>query len=66
MAVERPNRGWVRFLTVLVGILTVIAILTTWADRQLFDTQEWGDTSLEMLQNKEIQTQVADYAVSEL
>jgi len=66
LAIDRPNKGWVRFLTIMVSILTVIAILTTWADRQLFDTQEWGDTSLKMLQNKEIQTQVADYAVSTL
>ena len=66
MAPERPNKGWVRFLTVLVGFLTVLAILSAWVDRQIFDTQEWGDTSLKMLQNPEIQKQVATYAVDEL
>lgn len=66
MATERPHRGWVRFLTVLVGFLTVLAILSAWVDRQIFDTQEWGDTSLKMLQNPEIQKQVATYAVDEL
>lgn len=66
MATERPNKGWVRFLTVLVGFLTVLAILSAWVDRQIFDTQEWGDTSLKMLQNPEIQKQVATYAVDEL
>lgn len=66
MTAERPHRGWVRFLTILVGIVTVIAILSTWVDRQVFDTQEWGDTSLEMLQNPEIQDAVANYAVAEL
>ncbi|HTU16325.1 MAG TPA: SHOCT domain-containing protein [Solirubrobacterales bacterium] len=66
MAAERPHRGWVRFLTILVGIVTVIAILSTWVDRQVFDTDEWGDTSLKMLQNPEIQKAVADYAVAEL
>lgn len=66
MAAERPHKGWVRFLTVLIGILTVLAILSTWVDRQVFDSQEWGDTSLEMLQNPEIQKQVAGYAVDEL
>ena len=66
MATERPHKGWVRTLTVLVGFLTVLAVLSAWVDRQIFDTQEWGDTSLKMLQNPEIQKQVATYAVDEL
>jgi len=66
LAAERPHKGWVRFVTILVGIVTVIAILSTWVDRQVFDTDQWGDTSLEMLQNPEIQKAVADYAVAEL
>lgn len=66
MQAERPHRGWVRFLTVLVGILAVLAICSSWIDRQVFDSQEWGDTSLEMLQNPEIQNQIANYAVDEL
>ena len=66
MTAERPHRGWVSFLTVLIGILTVVAVLTTWVDRQVFDTQEWGDTSLEMLQDPDIQKAVADFAVEEL
>jgi hypothetical protein len=66
VAAERPNRSWVRFLTILVGFLTVLAILSAWVDRQMFDTQEWGDTSMKMLQNPEIQKQVATYAVDEL
>jgi len=56
----------VRFLTILVGFLTVLVILSSWLDQQIFDTQEWGDTSLKMLQNPEIQKQVALYAVDEL
>ncbi len=66
MTSERPHKGWVRFLTILVGILTVVAILSTWVDRQIFDSQEWGETSLEMLQDPAIQDQVATYAVDEL
>ncbi|MDQ2621725.1 MAG: SHOCT domain-containing protein [Actinomycetota bacterium] len=66
MQTERPHRGWVRFLTILIGILTVLAISSSWVDRQVFDSKEWGDTSLEMLQNPEIQDQIANYAVDEL
>ena len=63
---ERPHLGWVRFVTILAGVVTVLAILSTWVDRQVFDTEEWGKTSLELLQNPEIQQQVATYAVDEL
>ncbi|MBN8870959.1 MAG: SHOCT domain-containing protein [Solirubrobacterales bacterium] len=66
MTKERPHLGWVRFITILTGFVTVLAILSTWVDRQVFDTQEWGDTSLKLLQNPEIQKQVATYAVDEL
>lgn len=66
MTKERPHLGWVRFITILAGIITVLAILATWVDRQVFDSQEWGDTSLKVLQNPEIQQQVANYAVDEL
>jgi hypothetical protein len=63
---RRQNQGWVRFLAVLVGLVTVIAVISTWADRQLFDTDEWGSTSVEMLEDPVIRETVADYAVSEL
>lgn len=53
-------------LTVLVGILTVLAILSTWVDRQVFDTPQWGETSARLLKNPEIQSAVANYAVEEL
>ncbi len=66
MASDRPHKGWVRFLTIAVGFLTVLAILSTWVDRQIFDSQEWGETSLEMLQDPAIQDQVATFAVDEL
>lgn len=65
-AADRPHKGWVRLLTVLVGILTVLAILSTWVDRQVFNTDQWGETSVELLRNPEIQSAVAAYAVDEL
>lgn len=66
VAPERPHKRWVRFLTILAGFITVLAILSTWVDRQLFDTNEWGNTSLKVLQEPEVQTALADYAVDEL
>ncbi|MBK5232845.1 MAG: SHOCT domain-containing protein [Thermoleophilia bacterium] len=66
MAEERPHRGWVRFLTILIGVITVVAILATWVDRQVFDTEEFGDTSVKMLQDKEVRDAIATFAVDEL
>ncbi len=66
MAEERPHRGWVSFLTILVGVITVVAILATWVDRQVFDTDEFGDTSVRMLQDEEIRNAIATFAVDEL
>lgn len=66
MQAERPHRGWVRLLTVLVGFVAVIAIVSSWVNQQVFDSKEWGDTSLEMLQNPQIQDQIANFAVDEL
>lgn len=66
MTKERPHIGWVRFITVLAAILTFVAILATWVDRQVFDSDQWGETSVELLQNPEIQQQVANFAVDEL
>lgn len=66
MTKERPHLGWVRFITILAGTVTVLAILSTWVDRQVFDSDEWGNTSLEVLQDPAIQQQVANYAVDEL
>lgn len=66
IAPERPHQGWVRFLIILAGIFTVLAVLSVWVDRQLFNTEEWGNTSLKVLQEPEVQKAVADYAVNEL
>ena len=66
MAEERPHRGWVSFLTILIGVITVVAILATWVDRQVFNTDEYGDTSVKILQNQEVRDAIATYAVDEL
>ncbi|MCO5315653.1 MAG: SHOCT domain-containing protein [Solirubrobacterales bacterium] len=66
MEAERPHRGWVNLLTVLVGILTVLAILSTWVDRQVFNTDQWGETSVKLLKDPQVQSAVATYAVDEL
>lgn len=63
---ERRHSAWVNLLVVLLGLVTVLALFSNWVDRRLFDSQEWGDTAIEMLQNDAIRTQVSAFAVEEL
>ena len=63
---SKPHSGWVKLTTVLVGLLTILALLTAWLDSQLLDTNEWVQTSTEMLQDPAIRSAVAEYAVEEL
>lgn len=62
----RPRSGWVKLITFFVGLFGILAILTSWLDTQLLDTEQWGQTSVEMLQDPAIRSAVANYAVEEL
>ena len=63
---SRPRSGWVKLTTFFVGLFTVLAVLTSWLDSQLLDTDQWVDTSAEMLQSPDIRSAVAAFAVEEL
>lgn len=63
---SRPRSGWVKLTTFLVAVLTVLAVHAAWLDSQLLDTDQWVETSTEMLQNPEIQSAIAGFAVEEL
>ncbi|MGH2956251.1 MAG: SHOCT domain-containing protein [Solirubrobacterales bacterium] len=56
----------VRVLVVLASILAFLAILTTWIDRQVLDTDQWVETSGELLEDEVISDAIADYAVEQL
>jgi hypothetical protein len=63
----RPRRrGWARALVVLASILAFAAILAVWANRQLLNTDNWTNTSTELLENRIIRDQVAVYLVDQL
>lgn len=61
-----PHRFVVRVLLCLGAILTVLAVISIWAERQLLDTDEWVETSSELLQDEEIQVAVQGFLVEEL
>jgi Short C-terminal domain len=54
---------------VLIGIaslLAFLAIFALWANRQLLDTENWTDTSSELLENDAIRGQTAVFLVDQL
>jgi len=48
------------------SLLAILAILALWANRQLLDTDNWVDTSSELLENDDIRDQVSVYLVDQL
>ena len=61
-----PHRFLVRMLLVIGAISTVLAVIAIWAERQLLDTDEWVETSSELLADAEIQSAVQGFLVEEL
>ena len=50
----------------LASILAFAAILAIWANRQLLNTDNWTDTSTELLEHRVIRDQIAVYLVDQL
>ena len=55
-----------RLLVIAASVFAFLAIITTWIDRQLLDTDQWVQTSGELLEERVISDAVADYAVDQL
>ncbi len=51
---------------VLTTILATVAIFAVWANRQLLNTDNWTETSTELLQNQQIRDQTATYLTDQL
>lgn len=63
---EQPHRKSVALLLVVAGFLAFVAIFSFWVNRQAMNTDNWVDTSSELLENEEIQTQLATFLVAQL
>ncbi|MGH2922981.1 MAG: SHOCT domain-containing protein [Solirubrobacterales bacterium] len=63
---ESRHRIKVRILLVAASVFAFLAIFTAWIDRQLLDTDEWVETSGELLEEPVISDAIADYAVDQL
>ena len=56
---SRARRWWVAGILVLATLLGFLSILARWADQQALDTNQWVDTSTELLDNKEVRDTLA-------
>jgi hypothetical protein len=65
-AASRPRRKAVLALIVVGSLIAFLAVFALWAKRQLLETDTWTSTSTELLEDPEIRTTVADYAVETL
>lgn len=64
-----PSRGRIytaRGLVILALLLGTLSIFATWAREQLLNTDQWVETSTELLENKAINDEIANYLVDEL
>lgn len=60
------RRGLPIALITLATLLSVLAIFSLWANRQLLNTNSWTDTSSKLLENNDIREQVSINLVDQL
>ena len=53
-------------LITLASVLALVAIFAVWANRQLLDTENWTETSSELLEDEAIRSQVGVFLVDQL
>jgi hypothetical protein len=64
-----PSRGRRRTALALIFVASLLAFLAlpaVWLDRQALNTDNWTETSSELLENDAIRTQVANYLVDQV
>ena len=62
----RAHRKLALALIFVASLLTFLAIFAVWANRQLLNTDNWTDTSSELLENDAIRKQIGLFLVDEL
>jgi hypothetical protein len=64
--ISRGRRIGVSVLIWVTTLLAVVAIFAVWANRQVFNPDNWANTSTSMLQNPKIRSAVSTYLVDQL
>jgi cytochrome b561 len=66
VAAPRRHRVLVGTLFVLATVIGIVAVLAVWANRQALNTDNWTDTSSQVLANKQVQSALSAYMVGQL
>jgi hypothetical protein len=68
MASDRHARRRLLPLTLITlgSVLAFLAIFAVWANRQMLDTDNWTETSSELLEDDEVRAQLSNFLVDEL
>jgi len=60
------RRGIALALIFVASLLSFLALPAVWLDRQALNTDNWTETSSELLENEAIRTQIANYLVDQI
>jgi hypothetical protein len=63
---SRARLIWVRILIGITTLLLIVAMFSVWANRLLFNPDNWANTSTQLLQNPDIRSATANYLVDQL
>ena len=63
---SRGRRITVWTLVVLATLLALVSILTTWVNRQMLDNTAWNKATTQAIQDPQVQSAIATYAINEL
>ena len=53
-------------MIVLATVIGLVAVLSIWANRQALETDNWTETSSELLENEEVRDQISAFMVDTL
>jgi hypothetical protein len=60
------HRRWALALVVLGGVLTFAAVFSIWINRQALNTDNWVDTSNQVLANEDVRARLSEYLTEQL
>ncbi len=66
---QTPKAGHPKIVAILISaatLLAVFAIFSIWANRQALNTDNWVSTSDQLLQNKDVRSQLSNYLANQL